>query len=508
MTLHGVLRFWAQRWPDRLAVRCVGKDVSWGELDRVTDRIAAGLAARGVRRGDRIGVLMHNRIEFVETMLGAFKAGAAVTLLNIRFTAREMLHPITDAAIRIVVTEPRLAPALALAVAEQPELQVITTEPYESWPTFDALRSCAAPAPQVAVGPEDVALICYTSGTTGFPKGAMLTHGGLRESSLGCAIPTGMTFDDRVLVSLPLAYTWGSCQYLREGLAIGATTIIIEPTSDPGELIDVLERERITAWSAVVVLFERIAQSSRFHSADFSHLREAVTGAASIDLLRTWQQAGVTLTQAYGLTETGGHATLLFREDAERKLGSSGRAIMNMELRVADEGGEALPAGQAGEILLRGPGIMKGYINNPQETAKTMCGDWLRTGDTGVLDEEGFLWVVDRTKDMLKSGGLNVYPAELERVLAGVPGLEEFAVIGVSDSRWGEVPMIVAHAAQALDLALLKQRCREELADYKRPHYLVEHGEPLPRTVSGKILKRDLRALYAAAPDHALRLKG
>ena len=507
VNLHGILRFWARRWPDRLAVRCVGTDVSWGELDRRSDRVAAGLAACGIGKGDRIGILLHNRIEFLETMLGALKLGAAVTLLNIRFTPREMLYPITDAAIRLVVTEPRLAPGLSAAIAEVPGLQIISTDAYQDWPTFDTLRLCTAPVPEVDVGPDDVALVCYTSGTTGFPKGAMLTHGNLREASLACAIPSGLGFDDRILVSLPLAYTWGSCQYLREGLAMGATTIIIEPTADPDRMIDVLEQERITVWSAVVVLFEKIAQSQRFHTADFSALREAVTGAASAHLLETWQSIGVSVTQAYGLTETGGHATLLFQEDAERKLGSSGRAIMNMDLRIVDETGTMLPPGTPGEILLRGPGVMKGYINNPEETAKAIRDGWLWTGDTGTVDAEGFLRVVDRTKDMLKSGGLNVYPAELERVLAGVPGLEEFAVIGVSDSRWGEVPMIVTHAARTLDLALLRERCTLELADYKRPHYVVDHGAPLPRTVSGKILKRDLRIAYSAAPDHAVRLK-
>lgn len=511
--LHGMLRFWARRWPDRLAVRCVGTDLSWGELDRRSDSVAAGLAARGIGKGDRVGILMHNRVEFVETLFGILKAGAIVTLLNIRFTPREMLHPIADAAIRLVVTEAALAPRLSEALAKTPSLQVISTDPYDDWPLFETLRHAqgAAPdvpdVPDVEVGSDDVALVCYTSGTTGFPKGAMLTHGNLRESSFACAIPSGRTFEDRVLVSLPLAYTWGTCQYLREGLALGATTVIIEPTSDPERMIDVLERERIAVWSAVVVLFEKIAQSPRFHTADFSALREAVTGAASVSLLQAWQSIGVSVTQAYGLTETGGHATLLFQEDAIRKQGSSGRAIMNMDVRVVDEQGAPLPPGEPGEILVRGTGVMKGYINNPQETGKAIRNGWLYTGDTGILDQEGFLHVVDRTKDMLKSGGLNVYPAELERVLAGVAGLEEFAVIGVPDSRWGEVPMIVTHSRRMLDLADLKQRCLEELADYKRPHYVLDHGQPLPRTVSGKILKRDLRLTYASAPDHAVRLK-
>lgn len=507
INLHSALRFWATRWPDRLAIRCPDRDLSWGELDTNSNRIAAGLIDAGVRPGDRIGLLMHNRAAFVETMLAAFKCGAAVTLLNIRFTPSELVHPILDADIRLVVAQTELVGLLDEAAQAQPGLAVYATTRVDGCRTLDALRGCDAPLPDIRVGAEDVALVCYTSGTTGYPKGAMLTHGNIREAGISCVTPSGITFDSKLLVSLPMAYTWGSCQYLREALLTGATTVIVDPAAGVDNLIDVIESERISVWASVVVLWEKIAQHRRFGSTDFSMLRHAVTGGASAHLLDVWRRAGVPITQAYGLTETAGHVSLLFAEDADRKRGSAGRAVLNSRLRIVREDGSEAAPDEDGEILVEGPSVMKGYINNPAETARTMSGTWLRTGDIGALDNEGFLRVLDRSKDMLKSGGLNVYPAELERVLAGVPGLEEFAVIGVRDERWGEAPMIVAHGAQPLDIEALKERCRRQLADYKRPRYFLDYGAPLPRTVSGKIVKRTLRAEFELAPPRAVKLK-
>ncbi|MFC4313845.1 class I adenylate-forming enzyme family protein [Steroidobacter flavus] len=507
INLHNMLSFWATRWPQRHAIRCAGRDMTWGELHRRSDEIAAGLHRIGVRHGDRVGILMHNRVEFIESMLGVIKAGGAVTLLNVRFTPREMVYPIVDAGIGVVITEPALADLLSEAEHELPKLRVYAADPIDGCGLLDDLRISGATAPDLQIGSDDVALVCYTSGTTGFPKGAMLTHGNIRESALASNIPSGMTFADRLLVSLPLAYTWASCQYLREAIVTGATATIIEPRSDVDNLIDLLAGEKITAWSSVPVLFERISNSPRFGSVDFSNLRHAVTGGASLHLLRSWQSLGVPITQAYGLTETAGHVTLLFADDAERKLGTTGRPVMNVDLRIVDEQGAVLEAGQTGEISVRGPTVMKGYLNKPEATATVMEAGWLRTGDMGFFDDEGFLKVVDRSKDMLKSGGLNVYPAELERVLAGVPGLEEFAIIGVRDERWGEVPMIVAHGSRPLDVSKLKECCLRELADYKRPKYVLDHGKPLPRTISGKILKRELRHDYPTAPASATSLR-
>jgi fatty-acyl-CoA synthase len=199
--------------------------------------------------------------------------------------------------------------------------------------------------------------------------------------------------------------------------------------------------------------------------------------------------------------------TNLFAEEAERKLGSAGRPLPNMEVRLVSADNQSVPTGEAGEILVRSPALMTGYLNSPEHTETALEDGWLRTGDVGVLDEEGYLSIVDRCKDMLISGGLNVYPAEVERVLDGFPGLNEFSIIGVPDDRWGEVPLLVVADWKNLDLEAIYEFCREELADYKRPKYIANHGAPLPRTLGGKVTKPTLRAYYISAPDEMVQLK-
>jgi fatty-acyl-CoA synthase len=226
-------------------------------------------------------------------------------------------------------------------------------------------------------------------------------------------------------------------------------------------------------------------------------------------LLKTWQARGVRLTQGYGQTESAGtFITLLFPEDAERKIGFAGQAMPQVQIQIVDADDNPLPPNAAGEILVRSPAMMSGYLNQPAQTAAAFKNGWLHTGDIGLLDEEGYLKIVDRAKDMLISGGLNVYPAEIEKTLGGVPGLAEFAVIGVPDERWGEVPMVVVPHVEAVDLAMLRARCKTELADYKRPKYIAGYGSTMPRTYSGKITKAILREIYPAVPADAVLLKG
>ncbi|HZV10303.1 MAG TPA: AMP-binding protein, partial [Novosphingobium sp.] len=411
-----------------------------------------------------------------------------------------------DARLKVVVSQHELLGRLAVALAQQADLRLVLAEGGDGGADLAQWRAAGGQVAPAAAEAGDVALICYSSGTTGFPKGVMLSHRNLREGGLATAVPCGFTPDDRVLISAPLAYTWGAVQYLREALATGATAVLVDPAIGVEELLDVLTGERISLWSGVPILFERVAASPRFAGTAFPHLRHAVSGGTSLDLLRQWQAKGVRLTQAYGLTETAGHVALLFGEHAEGRLGSAGRALLGVDLAIADEEGGFLPAGHSGEILVRGAMVMQGYLNNPEETARAMRGDWLCTGDIGTIDAEGFLTVTGRKKDMLRSGGLNIYPAELERVLAGIAGMAECAVIGVADETWGEVPMLIVHGEGELDVEALRARCLTQLAGYKRPRYLLDYGAPLPRTFSGKIMKHALRAEFAVAPEQARRL--
>lgn len=416
--LQSVLRFWATRWPDRLAVKDPQGEISWGELGRRSDEIAAGLAARGLRKGDRVGILMRNRIEFLEILHGVLKCGGALTLLNIRFTPKEMVYAVLDAGVQWVFTEDKYVELLSDA-ERVAHLRIVTTDRIDGCEHLDEMRQDGAAPPAVEIASDDTALVCYTSGTSGAAKGAMLTHNNLIAAGVARVIAAGMNFDDKVLLSLSLAYIGGLTIYLRDALVPGATSVI--PRSfNARELMEVIERERITTWSSVATITEAIANDPQFHNTDFTSLRHTITGGqpVSTHLLRAWQGVGVDITQAYGLTEPGGsHATLLFREDAERKVGFAGRPLLGTGLRIVDDQGRDLPTGESGEIWLAGDTIMKGYLNKPEETARALEGGWLHTGDMGLVDDEGFLKLVDRKKDMLISGGLNVYPAELERAL-------------------------------------------------------------------------------------------
>lgn len=502
-------RFWATRWPQRIALWCEDKSITWGAFDLASDEIAAGLARIGVKKGDSIGILMHNRLEFMEAMFGAFKAGAAVVLLNLRYTPTELQHPISDAKVKIVFADADLAPGLAKARAQRPDIRVYTADRVNGEHALDELRVCGGRAPDVDLTGEDRALICYTSGTTGTPKGAVFSHQSIVRAALARCLAAGMTYDDRVLLPMPLAYTGGCIVMLRDGIVPGATTYITARSSAE-ELLDLIETKRITVTAGVAVLFEAMMNHPRFATSDLSSLRFANTGgsAVTLHLLRTWQARGVSLTQGYGQTETAGtFITILYPDEAERKIGFAGRPLPHVQLKIVDPDGRALPAHQPGEILVRMPPMMDGYLNLPDQTSAAFKGGWLHTGDIGLLDDEGFLKIVDRSKDMLISGGLNVYPAEIEKAIGDIAGLEEFAVIGVPDPKWGETPLIVAPYAEKVDLRGLRARCLEELADYKRPRYLVGFGGPLPRTHSGKIQKSVLRKTYCEAPSHAMPLK-
>jgi fatty-acyl-CoA synthase len=504
-----LLRFWARRLPGRLALRFDQRDYTWRELDQAVDELAAGLYREGVRPGAVVGILMSNRPEFVETMLAVFRLGGIVELLNIRFTAAEMVHPIVDAGTFLVVTEPRCLPVLAEAAVQVPGLKVVTTERADGLATVGDLRIAGAAPADRRPEPGEIALLAYTSGTTGVAKGALLPHRAIIANGTARAVADALTWRDRVLVILPMAFTGGTSTYLRESLVTGATAVV-GTGFDPPRVLELLERERITICSAVPVIWEMLLTLPQLGRADLSALRACIGAGATtpVEVIRAWQARGVGMRQGYGQTEfAGGYATLLYEDEAEHKVGSVGRPIVHHEIRIADQHDRDVPAGQPGQILLRGPSVMAGYHNNPEATADALAGGWLHTGDIGVLDEDGYLTIVDRAKDMLISGGLNVYPAEIEAAIAGLPGLEECAVIGVPDDRWGEVPMLVVPSLEGIDIAAVKAAVTTRLADYRRPRWITGFGAPLPRTLGGKIVKREIRSRYPAVPAGAASLR-
>ena len=502
------LGYWARSRPDHKAVVIDGDALSWRELERESNRFANGLRARGFAKGDKVGMLMQNRLEFPVAMLGTLKAGGAVVLLNIRYTPDEIRHPITDSGLSFIVADAALLPVIDGLADYAPQVTVLTTTPTAGYTTFAETLADDDSVPAVTIDGEDIAMVCYTSGTTGLPKGAAISHRAIYAAGAAKTYVVGQSWNDRMLLPMPMAYTAGSVFFLRDGILPGSTIYFLsKPTADA--MFDVIEQERITAVESVAVLWETMMRHPRFETADVSSVRRGITGGqfVSMESLRRWQEKGLHLAQGYGQTESAGsYITILTAEEAESRVGSAGRPMPNLDVKVMNEDGSEAAPGVAGEIWVRGASIMTCYLNRPEETAETLAGGWLHTGDVGVMDEDGYLKIVDRTRDMLISGGLNVYPAEIEKVLGGLRGLEEVAVIGVRDARWGEVPILITSNLPEIEIEALRALCRDRLADYKRPKFAIHHPEPLPRTFSGKIQKQPLRKLYAEIPAEAVPL--
>lgn len=498
MNLADIFRHWGRWQPSALAIRFGERDFSWRQLDRGTDALAAGLSERGLGEGDRIGILLGNCPEYIETAIAAWKLGAVVVPLNVRYAPPEAAFVIDDAGCALLLTDSKLAPTLTEVAGRLPILDVSDVR---------AMADAQGRVPPLDLAPTHPATICYTSGTTGDPKGAVLTHGSWNAASQGWAQAIALTVEDRVLLPFPLAFTGGFAVFLFTMWSGGR--LVLEPSFDADRTFDLFEQERLTALLAVPQIHEVLVAHSRWQQADLSSWRIACSGGASVPepLIRAIQKRGVPMLQGYSLTEASAAATILPGHDALAKVGSAGLPIMHGGSAVIREDGTFCEPGEVGEILISGPQLMAGYWNNPEASAKALQNGWLHTGDMGVMDDDGYLKVVDRAKDMLISGGLNVYPAEIERLLTGLDGVIEVAVIGVPHQRWGETPMVIANTGgKALTAEQVLRACRGKLADYKMPRYLLLRDQALPRGMSGKILKRELRDEYATLPEGIVRL--
>lgn len=491
LNLGDYCRHWARWRPDAIAVWFDERAITWRELDERTDRLAAGLTARGVEQGDRVAVLMGNRPEWIELTVALLKLGAMTVPLNTRYSPTEVAYVIADADCRLVVTEESMVDGLAVARERLPELAVHLAE------GLDELCVDAAP-PTVTTASDDAAYLCYTSGTTGDPKGAVLTHGSFDAISRSWAQCLPISFDDVFYLPFPLAFTGGLAVFVWS--LVAGCCVVLDRAFEPARAIDVMERRGVTALMAVPVILRQLVDHPSLREADLSAWRTACSGGSPVppSLLADVQALGVPMLQMFGLTESSAMATLLPPHDASRKLGSAGLPVPHTRVAILGPDNERCAPGEVGEIVIHGPQVMQGYWRNEVATAETLRGGGLHTGDLGYLDDEGYLYVVDRAKDMLITGGLNVYPAELERVLAGMPGITELAVIGVPHDRWGEAPAVIAcTAGTPVDAAAVLDACRGTLGSYKLPRFVVARADPLPRNMSGKVLKRELRTEYA-----------
>ncbi len=497
--------------PDAPALRFNGQTTTWAQLHRRVSGLAAALHRRGVAFGDRVMILMLNRPEFVEATLAANSLGAIAVPVNFRLTPPELAFLVEDCGAAVLITEPLLAPVAAEVreLAPLHHLIVAETETDAGYGTHgvlgyeDLVAEPGQTAPPVDIPNDHPALIMYTSGTTGRPKGAVLTHANLAGQALTAIYTTAPMPGDVGFIGVPLFHIAGIGNML-PALTMGSPTVI-HPLGgfDPGDLLDVLAAEKVTGIFLVPAQWQAVCAEQQARPRPL-HLRALSWGAApaSDTLLRQMAETfpGARILAAFGQTEMSPVTCMLLGEDAIRKLGSVGKVVPTVAARIVDDNMNDVPVGEVGEIVYRAPTLMAGYWNNPQATAEAFAGGWFHSGDLVRSDAEGYIWVVDRKKDMIISGGENVYCAEVENAVAAHPAVVEVAVIGRPDERWGEVPVAVAAVSAELGLDELTDFLNDRLARYKHPKVL-QIVDALPRNPAGKVLKTELRVMFGGAAD-------
>jgi acyl-CoA synthetase (AMP-forming)/AMP-acid ligase II len=507
-----IARMNAVALPDKAAFVSAGWTTTFAQLNARMNRLNHALAALGLRKGDRVAILARNRTEYIEAY-GVAKSGLIAVPLNWRLSVRELLHPLKDSGPAAILADPEFIPAVESLRGELKGLEHFVSfgPAQQGWFAYEALLAGATEhEPQVEVAPEDVQCLMYTSGTTGLPKGAMLTHGGLmRNCRASMERVIGYQHDDVLLAVMPFFHVGGMWYYLYAAYARGCTTAIL-PEFDPRAVLAALQTHRATIVHLVPTMIQRLVDEPSLREYDLSRLRTMYYAASSIpaDLLK--RAIGVFVhsefLQSYGSTEAG-IITVLTREQHrkavsgvshEHLLFSCGSVVKGAEVRILEDHGLPLGPGAVGEIAVRSERLMAGYWNNPAATQAAAPDGWLRTGDLGRVDDDGILYVVDRKNDMIVSGGENVYPFEVEDALYRDPQVLEAAVFGMPDPKWVEkvVAAVVLRPGSAATEQEILRRLRVQLAAYKCPKTII-FTDGLPRNASGKVLKKELRRRYA-----------
>ncbi|GGR46446.1 fatty-acyl-CoA synthase [Nocardioides luteus] len=497
-------------WPARRArmtpgARAFVQDesvVTYAEVDRLVEALAHGLRARGVTAGDRVAFLGLNSIELAVTLFAAARLGAIFLPLNTRLAPPELAWILTDAEPALLIHSDAFDEAVSAESVEAVDLpRHRFTE--AGGHGLDALAGETAREDRpdridVEVGLDDVFMIQYTSGTSGRPKGVMLTHGNIAWNAFNLLVDVDVRSDEIALVTAPLFHTAALNQVLLPTFLKGGTSLIAA-RFDPAKAIATIERERVTLLFGVTSMYQALAQEPSWKTADLDSLRSALSGGAPIPrtLLDTWQSRGLHIIQGYGLTEASPGTTMLRAGDGLDKLGSAGTPCFFTDVRVVAPDGDEATSGQPGEVHVSGPNVTPGYWHDAASTDAAFDGPWLRTGDVAVADDDGFLYIVDRVKDMFISGGENVFPAEVEQAIYTHPDVVEAAVIGVPDERWGEVgrAVVVRRPDSAIHPDDLLKHLDGRLARYKIPKAVVFVDE-IPHNASGKLSKSRVRELY------------
>ena len=504
ITLSDVLARHARVRPGSLAFVDPRRRCTFAELDERVDRLANVLSAKGVRHGDRVAVVGLNRLELIEAWFAALRLGAIAVPVNFRLAADEIAYVLADSGSVAVVVDPACAPAVARARTNAPSVRAVLTIGGDLEDEIAAAGGPTDPTAGVAVADEAPAFIMYTSGTTGFPKGAVITHRNLFVHAVSVIATLGLRGDDNCwLAHAPLFHVAGVSGMFPTFLTGG--TVVVPPSGgfDPEAAMRAVVDEGVTSCWMTPAQWQLVCAWPGLGSLDLSRLRRVWWGAApaSTTLLRKMFDVfpGAEVVAAFGQTECSPITCLLRGEDALRKIGSVGTPMLNVEVRIVDDEMNDVPPGEIGEIVYLGPLVMKEYWNRPAETAEAFRGGWFHSGDLVRRDADGYVYVVDRKKDMIISGGENIYSAEVENVVAAHAKVAEVSVIGVPDPQWGETPMAVIVPRDPADPPTddeIETHCRGRLAPYKRPRRVVV-VDALPRNGSGKVLKTDLRREYA-----------
>ena len=528
-SIPAVLEGAIEKYRDRPAFSNLGKSITYGELDTLSARFAAYLLGElKLKKGDRVAIMMPNCLQYPVATFGVLRAGLTVVNTNPMYTARELRHQLVDSGASVILVLDNFGHVVQNVLADTQVTQVVTTGlgdmlafPKGAIVNFvlkhvkkmvpdydipgairfnDALRLGERHAlPDIAIAHEDIAFLQYTGGTTGVAKGAMLTHRNLVANMQQASAWVGTIAkagEETIITALPLYHIFALTANGLVFMKLGAKNILITNPRDMPGFVKELKREPFTAITGVNTLFNGLLNTPGFADIDFSPLRLTLGGGMAVQraVAERWKQVtGVTLVEAYGLTETSPAACINPMDLADYN-GAIGLPVPSTDACIKDEDGNMLPVGEVGELCIKGPQVMKGYWQRPEETAKTIDSDgWLHTGDMAKMDASGFFYIVDRKKDMILVSGFNVYPNEVEDVIAMMPGVLEVAAVGVLDDKSGEaVKVVIVKKDDSLTAEQVKAHARENLTGYKQPRY-VEFRKELPKTNVGKILRRELR---------------
>lgn len=511
----------ARLGPDDVAFVEGSGEMTYREFAARTDRLGHALLELGVRRGDRVGLLLLNSVAFMEAVFATAKLGAIAVPVNFRLQGPEVAYILDDAGCDVLIYHQPLA-ALARAALDESSGRVrhrLVVDTPPAWPAdvpralvagelayADALAGGDATPLDMDVDAREVHGIMYTSGTTGRPKGAMLTHANaVANARNALLLPRGPRASDVTVTAAPMFHIGGLGVHSLPLFWVGGTNVIV-PTFDPAGFLAAVAEHRVTIQFLVPAMWAALTRVPEFDGYDLSALDMCISGGAPTPLpvIEFFNDRDITFQEGFGMTETAPSVSVLAPEHIRAKLGSIGRPIQYVETRIVDGDDRDVGVGEVGELLIRGDNVFAGYWMLPDATAEAFRGGWFHSGDLGKIDDEGFITLVDRKKDMIISGGENVYPVEVEQVLVRHPAVREVAVFGVPDERWGETVVAAVACDDAVTADELIAYTRERLAHFKCPTR-VEVLDELPRNATGKVLKRDLRSTYGSTASAVSR---